>query len=208
MSTEIQNLILKCCGRGSDIPLHVIEFVAETVAANVEEDIVLSAEDATTLLLDAGAIEININLYFICILWLGLGDMDEEDLREITSTIVVLTGGGQEQEDDNDEDDGTCEMCERDIRRSFHHLIPKETHNRYLKKGKLPSNIVNGELTRTWLNKYGVMVCRTCHSAIHSAVPNNDLAENYNSLDLLLTHPKIYAFAKYNSQQPARQRMR
>jgi hypothetical protein len=32
----------------------MIEFLSETVAANIEDDIILSREDATTLLLDAG----------------------------------------------------------------------------------------------------------------------------------------------------------
>jgi serine protease inhibitor ecotin len=138
-----------------------------------------------------------------------MGDMDEDDMVEIAATIEILTGGGSviEQSQDVEDDDGTCELCEREMRRTFHHLIPKETHNKYLKKKQLPENIM-GDCNRVWLNTYGAMVCRTCHSAIHNAAPNDELAEKYNTIDLLLTHPKIYAFAKYNSKQPVRQRIR
>lgn len=137
-----------------------------------------------------------------------MGDIDEDDMMEIAATIVILTGGTEsadEKENDINDDDGTCEMCERDIRRTFHHLIPKETHGKYLKKKQLPENVV-GDVNRVWLNTYGIMVCRTCHSAIHNAAPNDELAEKYNTLERLLTHPKIFAFAKYNSKQPVRMR--
>ena len=112
------------------------------------------------------------------------------------------------------DDDGTCELCERDVRRTFHHLIPKETHNRYLKKKTLPENItaianeigIDASMSRVWLNTYGTMICSSCHSAVHRAASNEELAEKYNTVELLLEHPQVYAFAKYNSKQPVRNR--
>jgi hypothetical protein len=112
------------------------------------------------------------------------------------------------------DDDGTCELCERDVRRTFHHLIPKETHNRYLKKKTLPENItaianeigIDASMSRVWLNTYGTMLCSSCHSAVHRAASNEELAEKYNTVELLLEHPQVYAFAKYNSKQPVRNR--
>eukprot|EP00602_Paraphysomonas_sp_CaronLab_P008148 CAMPEP_0185018668 /NCGR_PEP_ID=MMETSP1103-20130426/1324_1 /TAXON_ID=36769 /ORGANISM="Paraphysomonas bandaiensis, Strain Caron Lab Isolate" /LENGTH=211 /DNA_ID=CAMNT_0027548561 /DNA_START=82 /DNA_END=717 /DNA_ORIENTATION=- len=203
MASEILTLLESSLSSSerSRVSLHILEFVSETVAANIEDGVTVSKDDAVTILLDA-----------------GLGDLDEETLHDIASTVEVVTGGGtgdvgsNGDEMDADIDDGTCEMCERYLRRTFHHLIPKETHNKYLKKKQLPANIpCNGEdavakVSRLWLNTYGIMICSTCHSAIHRAVPNDILAEEYNSLDLLLTHPKIYAFAKYNSKQPVRQK--
>eukprot|EP00397_Hematodinium_sp_SG-2012_P058057 GEMP01073147.1.p1 GENE.GEMP01073147.1~~GEMP01073147.1.p1 ORF type:complete len:214 (+),score=70.40 GEMP01073147.1:176-817(+) len=44
---------------------------------------------------------------------------------------------------DDEEDDmgiGECDMCERTMNLTFHHLIPKETHRRYLKRHRLPAN--------------------------------------------------------------------
>jgi hypothetical protein len=124
------------------------------------------------------------------------------------------SGEAEDEVKDVADDDGTCELCERDVRRTFHHLIPKETHSKYLKKKTLPENIkaiamgigVEPSMGRVWLNTYGTMICGPCHSAVHNAASNEDLAENYNTVELLLEHPKILAFAKYNSKQPVRNR--
>merc|ERR1719414_2102779 len=72
--------------------------------------------------------------------------------------------------------EGDCEMCRRHMLLTFHHLIPKDTHPTYLKK-RLPPG-VEGENppSRQWLNSYGTMVCRKCHSFIHSLAPNTVLA--------------------------------
>lgn len=157
----------------------------------------------------------------------GLGGLETEDLQILSGTISLMTGSegdgdggrrGQEDTEDTEEevnvpdDDGTCELCERDVRRTFHHLIPKETHSKYLKKKTLPGNIkdiatnlgIEPSMSRVWLNTYGTMICGKCHSAVHNAASNDDLAENYNTVELLLEHPKILAFAKYNSKQPVR----
>ncbi|MES1910876.1 MAG: hypothetical protein MHM6MM_003400 [Cercozoa sp. M6MM] len=45
----------------------------------------------------------------------------------------------QQQEEDSDDSerewqDGTCEMCKRDVKLTFHHLIPKEVHDQVLKR--------------------------------------------------------------------------
>ena len=158
---------------------------------------------------------------FYSVLDAGLGDLDEEELHSLASTISLMTGCDdellkEEANGDKDvpDDDGTCELCERDVRRTFHHLIPKETHNRYLKKKTLPENItaianeigIDASMSRVWLNTYGTMICSSCHSAVHRAASNEELAEKYNTVELLLEHPQVYAFAKYNSKQPVRNR--
>lgn len=151
----------------------------------------------------------------------GLGDIEEEEFYLLAETISVMTGsdvdrphGAMENTGDIVDDDGTCELCERDARRTFHHLIPKETHSKYLKKKTLPDNIkavatdigIDPSMSRVWLNTYGTMICGPCHRAVHNAASNEDLAEKYNTVDLLLEHPKIFAFAEYNSKQPVRYR--
>ncbi len=41
---------------------------------------------------------------------------------------------------------GECEMCERDDRPlTFHHLVPKETHRRWLRKRALPTGFPRGD---------------------------------------------------------------
>lgn len=169
----------------------VLEFVAETVAGYVEDETPMSQSDALVLLQDA-----------------GLDDIDDEDLDGLTTTIEMLTSlddGSNGNESDDEVDDGSCELCERMVSRTFHHLVPKETHNRYLSKKKLPENLAGqGECTRLWLNLHGINICRTCHSTIHHSESNAVLAEEYNTLDRLLGHSKIRAFAKYNSSRPCR----
>ena len=142
-------------------------------------------------------------------------------MTDLSKTICVVTGNSnfenESNVDDNmnDDDDGTCELCEREIRRTFHHLIPKSTHSKYLKKKTLPENLkmvaksigVEACVSKAWFNSYGAMVCRACHSALHLAASNSELAENYNTVSLLLENPKIYSFVKYNSKQPVRQRL-
>lgn len=180
----------------------VLEFVAETVAGYVEDGSALDHSDAMALLQDAGLL------------------LHEDDLDELAATVALLTAGpddvggdGVDGDDDEDVDDGACELCERVVNRTFHHLVPKETHNRYLGRGSLPANLTHEDgvrgavCTRAWLNVHGIKVCRTCHSSIHSAERNAVLAEEFNTLARLLEHPKIYAFAKYNSSQPCRGRV-
>jgi hypothetical protein len=200
LMTEIHNLLsasLRYC-KGT-FSSDILTFLEETVKAAVEDETVMDEEETMTMLLDA-----------------GLGDLDEDDLNSLASTISLMTGSDDKEvepvENDVADDDGTCELCERYIRRTFHHLIPKETHNRYLKKKTLPANIkavavdigVDPNMNRAWLNTYGTMICGSCHRAVHKSASNDDLAENFNTVELLLQHPKIYAFVKYNSKQPVK----
>ena len=214
-------------GRGPHVPppphVELLEFVAETVAGYVEDGEPLPEPEARRLLQDAE----------MCI--------DEEDLAALASTIELLTGGRNDEPSDNrgdgdeyeaEEDDGSCELCERFVRRTFHHLVfcwtlcsvfpavsfsylvllyhicgtqvPRVTHDRYLSRGVLPANLERGKCTRQWLSSYGCRVCRPCHSAVHAAAPNAELAEHHNTVARLLELPRVYAFARYNSKQPIR----
>jgi hypothetical protein len=86
--------------------------VAETVAGYVEEGDALSRDDALSLFLDAEL------------------DLDADALADLAATVELLTGGGEESEGAESEerqvDDGTCDLCERLVKRTFHHLVPKE----------------------------------------------------------------------------------
>ena len=180
---------------GSPVSEDLVGFVAESIVATMEDGGIVSQAEAMEMFQDSG---------------LQDQGMDEDDLVAIAAWLECLTKGGPEPDGGEDEevDDGSCEMCERFVKRTFHHLIPKETHGRYLKKNRLPENleetVPNAECTRSFLHSYGVKVCRTCHWAIHDAEPNDVLAEERNTLALLLEHPKIYRFAKYNSKRKPR----
>jgi len=98
--------------------------------------------------------------------------------------------------------EGDCELCQRHLKLTFHHLIPKDTHPTYLgKPGQLASIGIEGEPSRGFLNTYGTMVCGQCHSNIHRLAPNHVLAKEYNTLPKIKEHPKIQRWMEWASTQ-------
>mmetsp|Transcript_6841 Transcript_6841/g.16351 ORF Transcript_6841/g.16351 Transcript_6841/m.16351 type:complete len:131 (+) Transcript_6841:1156-1548(+) len=86
-------------------------------------------------------------------------------------------------------------------------LVLPKVHNRILKRGSLPLNLqtVSGaECTRIWLNAHGIKCCRPCHNVIHEHEREESLAENYNTLELVLSHPQVHKFVAWNSKQVPR----
>lgn len=63
--------------------------------------------------------------------------------------VVAMTDVLGDEDEDEDMGVGECELCQRTMKMSFHHLIPKETHKRYLKKKKLPPNFTLNETVRS-----------------------------------------------------------
>ncbi|ETK72322.1 hypothetical protein F441_21010 [Phytophthora nicotianae CJ01A1] len=95
--------------------------------------------------------------------------------------------------EDADDMTGLCEMCERPMNLTAHHVIPRVTHSKYLRKG----------YTKEFLNTC-IMICRQCHSKIHSVEDNKTLAREYNTLDKIMQHPEIIAWVAYARKQKAR----
>jgi hypothetical protein len=78
-----------------------------------------------------------------------------------------------------------CVFCNREV--SFttrHHLIPKTTHS----KKKIRKRFPKERRVET------IDVCCDCHKTIHKFIPEMQLATEYNSLDLLLSHPELQNF--------------
>jgi len=127
------------------------------------------------------------------VLFLEYGKPQETAAANIRPMEAVVDDGAE------DAQEGKCEMCGQHRLLTFHHLIPKDTHPTYLKK-RLPVGI-EGEPTRGFLNTYGTMVCRHCHSVIHRLAPNDVLAKEYNTLQKLLDEPSIQRWVQWASQQ-------
>lgn len=69
-----------------------------------------------------------------------------------------------------------CELCERDwVPLTYHHLIPRSTHDRVLKRGWHTEDKLNSV---AWL-------CRACHSFVHRLATNEELAKSYYTVDLI-----------------------
>lgn len=69
-----------------------------------------------------------------------------------------------------------CELCGRDwIPLTYHHLIPRSTHDKVRKRGWHPDWRLNAV---AWL-------CRACHDFVHGLASNEELAREWWSLERL-----------------------
>ena len=82
---------------------------------------------------------------------------------------------------------GSCEICQRDrFKLTKHHLIPRVMHGKLLKQGSCGKHQLN---QIAWL-------CRGCHEFIHHRIKPHVLAEQYPSVNLLLTRRDVKEWAK------------
>ncbi|RUS21283.1 hypothetical protein BC937DRAFT_93108 [Endogone sp. FLAS-F59071] len=87
---------------------------------------------------------------------------------------------------------GDCEMCLRPMPLTFHHLIPKMTHKKMVKRGVVTKEEA---LTR------GAYLCRPCHSAVHRTFPHMELALHYDTVEKLMKDEKIQKWVQYAEKQ-------
>jgi hypothetical protein len=81
-----------------------------------------------------------------------------------------------------------CEICGRDwITLTYHHLIPREVHDKVVKRGWHRKDQLNNV---AWL-------CRPCHNFVHEFASNEDLARHYYTTELLLEQDDVTAFARW-----------
>jgi hypothetical protein len=124
--------------------------------------------------------------------------------------------------------DGECELCDRYIKLTKHHLIPKETWPRIQTKllhaaeekakGEVDKALsvlgpgLTGVIDRLSTERSTIRdilhetcdICRQCHSAVHRVLGNMDLALHYNTVDKLLENDDIRKFCRWASKQPPR----
>eukprot|EP00056_Hartaetosiga_gracilis_P013314 m.219451 g.219451 ORF g.219451 m.219451 type:complete len:288 (+) comp13825_c1_seq1:276-1139(+) len=115
--------------------------------------------------------------------------LDGFHVREIPLTHIGVDP--DESSHDEEDQEGACEMCKRTTKRlTRHHLVPRETHSDYRKKG----------FTREFLNTT-TSICRQCHSMVHRVESNDTLAQKFNTIEKIMGHPKIQAWVVYASKQ-------
>lgn len=85
-----------------------------------------------------------------------------------------------------------CELCGRDKDLDFHHFIPRTLHkNKWFKK----------HFTKIEMNK-GIYICKhDCHPEIHKYINEKEMGKEYNTLEKLLSHPKIRKYIKWIKKQ-------
>ncbi|KAF9441530.1 hypothetical protein P691DRAFT_683602 [Macrolepiota fuliginosa MF-IS2] len=84
-----------------------------------------------------------------------------------------------------------CEICEREVPLTYHHLIPKSVHEKVVKKGWHDESMLGSV---AWL-------CRPCHSMVHHVARCEELAKEYYTIELLLQREDIQKWQKYASKQ-------
>jgi len=85
----------------------------------------------------------------------------------------------------------TCELCQRDINLSFHHLIPRTLHSRKW----FQKNFSREEMA------LGLMLCKDCHDAVHRFIPEKNLGTDFNTKEKLLAHEKVQTFVTWISKR-------
>uniref|UniRef100_M4B3N2 Tudor domain-containing protein n=1 Tax=Hyaloperonospora arabidopsidis (strain Emoy2) TaxID=559515 RepID=M4B3N2_HYAAE len=113
--------------------------------------------------------------------------------RQIVHETDVVLDENVADREEADDMKGRCAMCERPMNLTAHHVIPRVTHSKYLRKG----------YTKEFLNTC-ILICRQCHSKIHSVEDNVTLAREYNTLDKIMQHPQIIAWVAFARKQKAR----
>ncbi|WP_435979372.1 HNH endonuclease [Psychrobacter sp. DM4] len=87
-----------------------------------------------------------------------------------------------------------CQLCSRDeLVLTRHHLIPRSRHNksrtqRYFSREEMKTDIA--------------MLCRPCHSQIHSIFDNHELANYYHTIERLQAHSEVQKFIKWVKKRP------
>mmetsp|Transcript_18619 Transcript_18619/g.22811 ORF Transcript_18619/g.22811 Transcript_18619/m.22811 type:complete len:272 (-) Transcript_18619:33-848(-) len=179
---------------------------------------------------------------------LGLGDdihndgFDDNDIDKgnISQEIEFANENNSSDEESTQSDDeeisiqeGECELCERDVKVTRHHLIPRSTWPRIkprfvqaspyfmsgdmemveniLSIGTIPSTISAHHLSsrsqiKLFLGSYTCDLCKLCHSTVHRRYDNMTLAESKNSLEKLLEDEHIVKFAKWANKQKSGKR--
>ena len=92
---------------------------------------------------------------------------------------------------------GLCQLCNRDeVFLTKHHLIPRSCHTKKRCKefGSKINRIAN--------------LCRDCHSKLHATWSHKDLADYYNSIEVLKLQPDIHKFVKWIRKQKTGKRFR
>lgn len=108
-------------------------------------------------------------------------------LNAVTAYISIVTAAPPAPSTTRPESN-ECEICGRDqLPLTYHHLIPKDSHAKVLKRGWHPEEDLNNV---AW-------ICRACHNLVHSIASNDELAREWYTVELLMGREDVQRFAKW-----------
>lgn len=130
----------------------------------------------------------------------GLGSsLDDAELSELSAALwrrLALAGAAASAAADAATANlpaGCCELCERCMPLTRHHLIPRSQHRTWAAKGWSVAQL-----------SAVALVCRQCHSALHAAVDEATLAESHRCVEDLLKNDGVRRFVAWASRQRGR----
>lgn len=90
-----------------------------------------------------------------------------------------------------DRDCSHCTLCQRGVRLTFHHLIPRKLHKR---------KRFAKTYSRDQLNE-GIMLCTRCHKGLHKLYNEMELGSRLNTLQALKEDPAIARHVAWVARQ-------
>lgn len=84
-----------------------------------------------------------------------------------------------------------CQLCQRRVALTFHHLIPRKVHRRARFRKNYDKAFLNG----------GIWICRKCHRGIHKLYDEMTLAQEFSTLQRLQEDEKIHKHVAWVAKQ-------
>lgn len=129
----------------------------------------------------------------------GVGaELSEAEVESLAAAVWTALEAEEERQReaaaaDAAVDPGCCELCERRMPLTKHHVRPRSQHPRLRAAGW-----TQAALSAT------LLLCRQCHNAVHEQLDEAVLADTYFSAELLLEHDGVRAFVGWAAKQRGR----
>ena len=85
-----------------------------------------------------------------------------------------------------------CEMCERDLITTSHHLIPKQIHTK---------SWCIKLFTKDEMNNRRANLCRDCHPYLHKKFTHTQLGKLYNTIELIMANEDVQKYVAWVKRQ-------
>jgi hypothetical protein len=80
-------------------------------------------------------------------------------------------------------DENGCAFCGRQVKLTFHHLIPVAVHRKKRYRDRFGIDEMRSR---------GIMICQLCHNGIHDLFPDEKLlADSFNTQTSLESEPRM-----------------
>jgi hypothetical protein len=86
---------------------------------------------------------------------------------------------------------GRCVLCQQLRDLTFHHTIPKKLH---------PRKRYRRRFSRSRLEQ-GIKLCQLCHRGLHALYDETTLAENFDTIDVMLKDDAISRHVAWSARQ-------